>query len=63
VEGATLLIARLVLAAVFVVADMAKLADRAGFREAIAEFGISAWLVGPLVIFLPLAELAISPAP
>jgi hypothetical protein len=50
----------LVLAAVFVVAGVAKLADRAGVREAIVEFGISARLVGPLVIFLPLAELAIA---
>jgi methylamine dehydrogenase accessory protein MauD len=57
-----LLIARLLLALVFVVAAIAKLADRAGSRQAIADFGVPVSLTGPLGIFLPLAELAVAVA-
>jgi methylamine dehydrogenase accessory protein MauD len=56
------LFARLLLAAVFVVAGVAKLADREGSRRAIADFGVSAALSAPLGFLLPLAELAVAAA-
>ena len=57
-----LLIARLLLALVFVVAGVAKLADRPGSRQAIADFGVPVSLAAPLGLFLPLAELAVAAA-
>src|SRR5258708_6975529 len=57
-----LLIARLVLAVVFVVAGLAKLADRAGSRQALINFGVPARLATPGGILLPLAELAVAVA-
>ena len=57
-----LLIARLLLALVFVVAGMAKLADRAGSRQGLVDFGVPATLATPLGILLPLAELAVAVA-
>ena len=56
------LFARLLLAAVFVAAGVAKLADREGSRRAIADFGVPAALSAPLGILLPLAELAVAAA-
>jgi len=55
-----LLIARLLLAAVFVVAGLAKLADLAGSRQALRDFGVPAVLATPLGILLPLGELAVA---
>ena len=52
----------LVLAAVFAVAGVAKLADLAGTRRAIGEFGAPARLVPTLAVALPLAELGIAAA-
>src|SRR5918998_3948334 len=52
-----LLVIRLLLAAVFVVAGVANLADRRGSRQAIIDFGVPAGLASPLGILLPLAEL------
>jgi uncharacterized membrane protein YphA (DoxX/SURF4 family) len=57
-----LLLARLLLAAVFVVAGLAKLADRAGSRQALRDFGVPSVLAAPLGILLPLAELAVGVA-
>ena len=57
-----LLVARLVLAAVFAVAGLAKLADRAGTRQALRNFGLPAMLAAPLGVLLPLAELAVAVA-
>jgi peroxiredoxin len=57
-----LLIARLLLALVFVVAGVAKLADRRGSRQALVDFGLSATLASPLSIILPLAELIVAAA-
>jgi methylamine dehydrogenase accessory protein MauD len=57
-----LLIARLLLAAVFGVAGVAKLADRAGSRQALIGFGVPRALASPLGLLLPLAELAVSVA-
>jgi peroxiredoxin len=55
-----LLTARLLLSAVFAVAGSAKLADRAGSRQALIDFGVPTLLAGPLGILLPVAELAVS---
>jgi peroxiredoxin/uncharacterized membrane protein YphA (DoxX/SURF4 family) len=57
-----LLIARLLLALVFVAAGAAKLADPKGSRQAIVDFGVPAALAAPLGILLPLAELAVAVA-
>ena len=57
-----LLIARLLLALVFVVAGAAKLADPKGSRQAIIDFGVPAALATPFGILLPLAELAVAVA-
>src|SRR5918998_1880730 len=57
-----LLLARLLLAAVFGVAGVAKLADRAGSRRAATDFGVPAALAPALGILLPLAELALAVA-
>src|ERR1700674_1163700 len=56
------LAARLLLAAVFTVAGIAKLLDLAGSRKSLADFGVPAWLSKPLGVFLPLAELVCAAA-
>ena len=53
-----LLVARVLLAAVFVLAGLAKLADRASSRRALVNFGVPELPATPLAILLPLAELA-----
>ena len=53
----TLLIIRLVLAAVFLVAGGAKLADLAGSRAAVEGFGVPARAAAVLGVLLPLGEL------
>ena len=58
--SAALLIARLVLAAVFAVAGVAKLADLPGSRRAVAAFGVPTGLAGVVGVALPLAELAVA---
>jgi peroxiredoxin/uncharacterized membrane protein YphA (DoxX/SURF4 family) len=55
-----LLISRLLLAMVFAVSGIAKLADGAGSRQAMRDFGIPSRLVAPLGLLLPLAELALA---
>ena len=57
-----LFLIRLLLASVFVVAGVAKLADRGGSTQAVADFGVPSPLVAPLGLLLPLAELAIAAA-
>lgn len=57
-----ILVGRLVLAAVFGLAAVAKLADRAGSRRALEAFGIPERLVATGVILVPLAELGVSAA-
>jgi peroxiredoxin len=59
---AALLIARLVLAAVFILAGLAKLSDLKGSRKAIIEFGLPAVVASPLALLLPLAELGVGAA-
>src|SRR5213596_875282 len=53
-----LLLIRLILAAVFAVAGVAKLLDRAGSRQSMREFGVPAALASPFAVLLPFAELA-----
>lgn len=57
-----LVIARLCLAAVFVTAGVAKLADRSGTRQALADFDMPVSLIDPFVLLLPLVELAVATA-
>jgi thiol-disulfide isomerase/thioredoxin/uncharacterized membrane protein YphA (DoxX/SURF4 family) len=59
---AALLIARLVLAVVFILAGVGKLSDLKGSRKAITEFGLPAVLASPLALLLPLAELGVGAA-
>jgi methylamine dehydrogenase accessory protein MauD len=54
------LLARLLLVAVFVVAAVAKLADRKGSSQAVADFGLPNRMAAPLALLLPLIELAIA---
>jgi hypothetical protein len=58
----TLLIARLLLAAVFLVAGLTKLADLRGSREAVAGFGVPERLAAPVGTLLPLGELTVAGA-
>ncbi len=57
-----LVVARLCLAAVFFIAGVAKLADRSGTRQALADFGVPRVIAGPLVRLLPVAELTAATA-
>ena len=60
--NSVVLIARLLLALVFVVAGVAKLADRQGSRQAMSDFGMPAALAAPFGLLLPLSELAVAAA-
>jgi methylamine dehydrogenase accessory protein MauD len=51
------LAARLILAAVFGVAALAKLADRLGSEQAARDFGVPERLAGPVAVVIPVAEL------
>ncbi len=53
-----LLIARLLLAVVFVVAALAKFLDSTGSRTSMVEFGIPVLLARPMALLLPVLELA-----
>jgi thiol-disulfide isomerase/thioredoxin/uncharacterized membrane protein YphA (DoxX/SURF4 family) len=55
-----LLVVRLVLASVFALAAVTKLADLRGSREAVEGFGVPAGLAAPLGTLLPFAELAVA---
>src|SRR5215218_3966075 len=57
-----LLIARLLLASIFAVAGVAKLADRPHSRRSLVNFGVPVSLAAPLSILLPLSELAVAVA-
>jgi uncharacterized membrane protein YphA (DoxX/SURF4 family) len=56
------LVLRLLLAAVFAVAGVAKLRDPAGSRKALQDFGAPARLAGPGGFLLPLLEIAVAVA-
>ena len=53
---------RMLLAAVFAVAGIAKLRDLEGSRAAMRDFGVPGRLAGPAGVLLPLAELAVAVA-
>src|ERR1700722_4440330 len=55
-----LLVVRLLLASVFALAAVTKLADLRGSREAVAGFGVPEALAAPLGTLLPFAELAVA---
>ena len=57
-----LLVARVLLVSVFSVAGVTKLADRAGSKQALVDFGVPRSLAAPLGVLLPLAELAVAAA-
>lgn len=57
-----LLVARLVLAGVFVVAGIAKLLDLAGSRQAMAAFGIPTHFASLVGLALPIAEIVLAAA-
>lgn len=58
--GVALLVAQLLLAAVFALAGLSKLADLAGSRRALEAFGVPKRAVPGLGFVLPLAELAVA---
>jgi peroxiredoxin len=60
--AAGLLAGRLFLAAVFALAGLAKLSDRAGWRRAVGDFGVPARFLAPVALLVPLAEFATSGA-
>ena len=53
-----LLFLRMILAAVFGIAGIAKLFDLPGSRKSLTNFGVPAFLAGPLGMILPLAEVS-----
>jgi peroxiredoxin/uncharacterized membrane protein YphA (DoxX/SURF4 family) len=55
-----LVLARLLLAGVFVVAGIAKLLDRQGSRQAVIDFGVPVRIALPVAILLPIAELVVA---
>ncbi len=55
-----LLLARLLLFVVFLIAGLAKLANLAGSRQALRDFGVPTQLAMPFGLLLPLAELAVA---
>jgi uncharacterized membrane protein YphA (DoxX/SURF4 family)/peroxiredoxin len=57
-----LVLARLGLAVVFIVAGVAKLADRSGTRQALDDFDVPPRLARPLLLLLPAAELTAATA-
>lgn len=57
-----LLLARLVLAVVFLVAGIGKLLDLKGSQQAMRDFSLPDFLAAPLGILLPFAELAVAVA-
>jgi peroxiredoxin/uncharacterized membrane protein YphA (DoxX/SURF4 family) len=59
VTDATLVAARLLLAAVFITAGLAKLANQGDFRRTLADFGLPSQLAAASIWTLPLAEVTI----
>ncbi|MGH8972695.1 MAG: MauE/DoxX family redox-associated membrane protein [Acidimicrobiia bacterium] len=60
--GELVLVARLVLAGVFALAGLGKLADRRGAQQALEDFGVPGALSGTLVRVLPVVELTVAAA-
>jgi thiol-disulfide isomerase/thioredoxin/uncharacterized membrane protein YphA (DoxX/SURF4 family) len=57
--SAAVFLARLLLAAVFLVSGVSKLRDLAGSRQAVRDFGLPAALTAPIGTLLPFVELAL----
>ena len=57
-----LLAARVLLALVFGIAGVAKLADPVRSRQALRDFGLPGWVAVPVSILLPLVELSVAVA-
>ena len=55
-----LLVARLILAAIFAVAGIAKFYDLEGSKKAVKDFGVPEILAKPFSILLPVAEVVIA---
>lgn len=55
-----LLVARLLLAVVFIVAGLSKFGDLKGSQKTMREFGVPPFLAAPSGILLPIAELAVA---
>jgi peroxiredoxin/uncharacterized membrane protein YphA (DoxX/SURF4 family) len=55
-----LLAARILLAAVFMLAGATKLVDAVGTRKALRNFGLPSWLARPGMLLLPLAEFSVA---
>ena len=53
---------RFVLAAVFLLAGAGKLADPVGWRKALRDFSLPAWMAQPLMVLLPVLELMVAAA-
>jgi peroxiredoxin len=51
-----------VLAAVFLLAGSTKLADPRGWRQALRDFGVPRFLMGPAMVLLPVVELSVAAA-
>lgn len=58
IMGIVALLVRLILAATFAVAGVAKLTNLERSRKAIRDFGLPGWLAAPLGVLLPVVELA-----
>jgi peroxiredoxin/uncharacterized membrane protein YphA (DoxX/SURF4 family) len=58
--GLLLIVARIILAAVFAVAGTAKLTNLKGSRKVVTDFGLPNWLANPLGSVLPFAELTVA---
>jgi peroxiredoxin len=58
----TILAARLLLAAIFLLAGSTKLVDPAGSRKALRDFGLPSALARPMVLLLPLLEILVAAA-
>jgi peroxiredoxin len=56
----TLLAPRFLLAAVFLLAGATKLIDPVGSRKALRDFGLPGWFARPMLLLLPLLELAVA---
>jgi peroxiredoxin len=57
-----LVLDRLLLAAVFVTAGVAKLVDQATFRRAVRQFGVPRFASGPISLAMPVVEIALAAA-
>jgi peroxiredoxin len=58
----TIVAARLLLAAIFLLAGSTKLVDPAGSRKALRDFGLPSALASPMVLLLPLLEILVAVA-